>query len=1143
VLVAEDAELGRRVALKRILPEAADASAARARFVREAEVTGSLEHPGVVPVYGMGRDADGRPYYAMRFITGRSLKDAVHEFHTTPFADEGRRTVAFRKLLGCFVSVCQTMAFAHSRGVVHRDLKPANVMVGEFGETLVVDWGLAKLVDGTATTAGATAPATAAPAGPARADDPPTEPSPRPGPGSSTAPDAAVPPDPDDSRTHAVVEPTPISKGSSAVTDALEPRPAADDRDSTVPMWPQPRPGLADEGRPGRDAGRPRAAAGRPEVRGADRAPGDGFLPPTAEGLSLGTPGFMSPEQARGQNAAVTAASDVYSLGATLYAVITGRSPLDHVPPNSMLLFTALGKVPRPRELNPAAPAALEAVVLKAMALDPVDRYAGASALAADVEAWLADEPVSAWREPLPVRVGRWVRRNRAAVSSAVAALAAVSVALAGGLAVVEGQRRDLADLNGRLDAALADARAQRDEARAARDEAVAARVRAESAETAERQARGEAVAERRRAVDNFRRADGSVDGLFDAVRDSRELFDDPRLAGLRERLMGKVLDYSRAVRGQSAGDDIGFKSALASSALRVGRVLAEMGRESEAIDALRSAIRDFAPLAEAHPDDEPLAGALAKAHLSLGIRLHKTDDLEGSERAYRAAAAVAERFAATPVPADPAAASLRAELLNGVAAAEGNLANVRLEVGRDPVSAEGLFRSSIRRYERLVEMFPDRAEFRAGAARMRANLAVALRRMPGGDPAAAEEGKRLQTDAVADLRRIVEAHPGNADYRTDLASANAKLGTTLAAAGDRAGAEAAFNAALAEYGKLAADRPDRPEYRERLAYAHGGLGALLMRSGDPAGSAERYRAAVALRRRLAEEHPERIDHRENLGRSLGHLGFALSRLGDHAGAAESHRSASDEFRRLADGPGRQRRIEFLVLLGGSLCNQANAQVRVDPAPAPAAYGGAIAALEEALWLRPDAPDAARFRVNSLLGRAATYGEMGRHAEAAADWDRLAASSEPDAAAHCRRMAALARASAAAAGGDHAAASAALAAGAEGGRPAMEDYAAARVASLGSAAAAADARLPADRRAAETERLAKAAVDRLRTAAKGRFVDFFAVLRDRAFDPLRDREDFRAVIAAWKAAGGDGPSPKPAGAGETGKRPERSPDR
>ena len=148
VFVALDAELNREVALKQILDHHADDPASRTRFVIEAEITGGLEHPGIVPVYGLGTYGDGRPYYAMRFIRGDSLKDAIAAFHADPTMkdDPGRRSLALRKLLRRFVDVCNAIEYAHTRGVLHRDIKPANIIVGKYGETLVVDWGLAKAI-------------------------------------------------------------------------------------------------------------------------------------------------------------------------------------------------------------------------------------------------------------------------------------------------------------------------------------------------------------------------------------------------------------------------------------------------------------------------------------------------------------------------------------------------------------------------------------------------------------------------------------------------------------------------------------------------------------------------------------------------------------------------------------------------------------------------------------------------------------------------------------------------------------------------------------------------------------------------------------------------------------------------------------
>ena len=147
VFVARDEELNREVAIKLIQERFAGDRESRFRFQAEAEITGRLEHPGIIPIYGLGVDGRGRPYYAMRFVRGESLKESIARFHRADpeTRTPGERSLALRELLGRFVAVCHTIDYAHGRGMLHRDLKPANVMLGPYGETLVVDWGLAKV--------------------------------------------------------------------------------------------------------------------------------------------------------------------------------------------------------------------------------------------------------------------------------------------------------------------------------------------------------------------------------------------------------------------------------------------------------------------------------------------------------------------------------------------------------------------------------------------------------------------------------------------------------------------------------------------------------------------------------------------------------------------------------------------------------------------------------------------------------------------------------------------------------------------------------------------------------------------------------------------------------------------------------------
>jgi tetratricopeptide (TPR) repeat protein/serine/threonine protein kinase len=334
VSVAHDEELHREVALKEIQDRHADDPHSRARFLLEAEITGGLEHPGIVPVYGLGHYADGRPFYAMRFIKGDSLKEAIDRFHRGGGAsrEPGERTLGLRKLLGRFVDVCDAIDYAHARGVLHRDLKPGNIMLGHYGETLVVDWGLAK----------------------------------------------------------------PLGKATGTASDEL-------------PLLP--------------------SAAGNSE--------------PTSLGARIGTPAYMSPEQAAGRLDKLESASDVYSLGATLYAVLTGCAPFEDSDGGPILERVCKGEFPVPRVVKPDVPRALEAVCLKAMALRPADRYTSVRDLSEDLEHWLADEPVKAYREPAHVRLRRWRRRHPALAATAAVLLL---VASAGGMWLKQQRDTRLAD-------------------------------------------------------------------------------------------------------------------------------------------------------------------------------------------------------------------------------------------------------------------------------------------------------------------------------------------------------------------------------------------------------------------------------------------------------------------------------------------------------------------------------------------------------------------------------------------------------------------------------------------------------------------------------------------------------------------------
>jgi serine/threonine protein kinase len=283
VYAAEDEKLERRVALKVLDVPGTDGDLAN-RLIREARVLARLEHPGIVPVHDVGVLADGRVFYTMKFVEGQPLDKYIATVASTP------------DRLRIFLRICEAVAFAHAREVLHRDLKPANIMVGSFGEVLVLDWGLAKILRRQAATEAQTL-------------------------------------DPD-----ATIFEKPTKPDSSAATQA-----------SVV----------------------------------------------TGHGTVMGTPGYMSPEQARGDVEHLDARSDIFSLGALLRFLLTGDSS-----------SRSGMRGPRPEK-------SLEAICSKAAAQSLADRYASVPELALDISRYLDGVAVGAHRESIFEKAARFYRRYR----------------------------------------------------------------------------------------------------------------------------------------------------------------------------------------------------------------------------------------------------------------------------------------------------------------------------------------------------------------------------------------------------------------------------------------------------------------------------------------------------------------------------------------------------------------------------------------------------------------------------------------------------------------------------------------------------------------------------------------------------------
>jgi serine/threonine-protein kinase len=691
VFVARDEELHRDVALKQIQARYAQDPVSRARFVLEAEVTGNLEHPGIVPVYGFGQYGDGRPYYAMRFVRGDSLKEAIRRFHETGPAGAGRQALELRKLLGAFVAVCQAIQYAHSRGVLHRDLKPDNIMLGKFGETLVVDWGLAKPLD----------------------------------------------------------------------------RPDADAERS-----------LAD---------RPL----RPESAGVGAQ--------TVAGSAVGTPVYMSPEQAEGQLEQVTSASDVYSLGATLYCLLTGRAPFSGATADVLRQVRA-GDFPPPRTVSAHVPGALEAICLKAMAVRPQDRYPSARAVAEELEHWLADEPVAAYREPVLARLGRWGRRHRTLVAGAAALLLTAVVTLGAGMIL-------LSQANTRTEQQRREAQRQRDLARA-----------------------------------NFEMARRAVDDYFVQVSESTLLRSpQPGLQPLRKQLLESALKYYEEFVRQGA-DDPELRAELAQAYFHVGSITAEIGSKADALAAYQRARELSEQLSQVTPQNTSYRNELARTYRAIGRMEAGTGRPVEAIASFQQAITLGEEL----VGSNPDVPDFQ----NNLAWSYNNLGVLQYRTGQ-PAAGRRSLEQAVATWERLISQ-SRAADFRKGLAGVYTNLGY-FYFLDGRTAEALKAGR----EGAALLEELVRDNGADPGFRSSVALVLDNLGNQYDIAGQPVKAQEAFRQALNVAEPLARENRAVIEYQERLIAIHSDRGHAFLHSGQDDEAKRSFDTALDLGKSLPDRPPE----------------------------------------------------------------------------------------------------------------------------------------------------------------------------------------------------------------------------------------------------------------------------------------------
>jgi serine/threonine-protein kinase len=755
VFVALDEELHREVALKQILDQHADDPTSRQRFLQEAEITGALEHPGIVPVYGLGTYGDGRPYYAMRFVRGDSLKEAIERFHADEGlrTDVGRRSIELNKLLRRFLDVCNAIEYAHSRGVLHRDIKPGNVIVGRHGETLVVDWGLAKATG--------------------RAE---------PGIGERTLPPCS---------------------GSGSI--------------ETLP------------------------------------------------GSAMGTPAYMSPEQATGDLDRLGPASDVYCLGATLYCLLAGKAPFEGDDVGALLVAVQKGEFPPPRRHDSRIDKALEAVCKKAMALRPQDRYASARALADDVERWLAGEPVIAWPEPWTRRSRRWLGRHRSVIGAVAIAAPVAIVSLS---MIVANERLTNEQLA-----------ANNKELAAATDTANRSRLRTEERENLAL-----------KAIDNYR----------SVVESNPDLLTRPDLKPLRQRLLDAPLGFYRQFREalvREKSDPLpapnglpgrlppgGLTSGLDDKLMRANFALAwlnaESGTPADALTFYQEAVEILEPLVE-RSNDRFHRRDIAMVYNNLGNLQVEMGRYDEARATHEKALAVRQGLVGEE--------RENANWLFDLSYSEHNLGWLESKVGR-PEAALAHYRRAAELREQVLALDPSRIERRAELASTLRNLGWVI-----ASTGRKGEARAVHRRGVALLEQCVADQPNVVSFRQNLAGILTSLGELL----EGNDARVAFARARSLGEAIVAEVPTVHHFRSDLAMT-------LMLAGNSSRNSRAYKEAIALIEQavthseaLARDHPEMVPYQTSLANSLSHLGLTLVDAGRAADGLDRHNRAIEVYEAL----------------------------------------------------------------------------------------------------------------------------------------------------------------------------------------------------------------------------------------------------
>jgi serine/threonine-protein kinase len=542
----------------------------------------------------------------------------------------------------------------------------------------------------------------------------------------------------------------------------------------------------------------------------------------------------MAPEQAQGRLDQLGPTTDVYGLGAILYEILTGQAPFTGTEMTTVVRQVIHDTPTRPRAVVAGVPAALEAVCLKALAKKIAERYGSAKELAGEVQHWLADEPVRAYRESLTKRAGRWARRHPALVAGAAVLLVSAVVALSISTVLIE--------------------------------------------------------RERARAEESFRKARATVDDYFTTVSESR-LLDVPGLQPLRKQLLEKALNYYEGFLNQR-GNDPAVRAEAAATSYRLARISQLLGSADAAVTSYRKALDLYEQLVRARPGVPKYQSELAVCCNDFGNWLRSLGQTAEALRLHRQALEYREAL----VLAHPGNAGFQNELAKSNANLGGLLyaAGQPVEALAEYEKARAINETLVRAHSSILEEPIDVSRAANIPRGFLLDLAIDHGSMSAiqlhlGQSA---EALRSSRQGAALLEGLVVAHPSKSEYRSHLVGSYNQIAYLLSRSGQLAEAMDSYQKARTLLERLVEENPHVPDFQNQLAGTYNYLGRLKRDQGHAAEALPFHQQALAIQEKLVRENPGVVSYQAtlaNLHRSLGRL---QAQTGQNAEALQGFRQA-----------------------------------------------------------------------------------------------------------------------------------------------------------------------------------------------------------------------------------------------------------